>query len=81
MNKIITAFILIVMFFSCRSKTGNDIDSFTEQDFSESIELTGSRLEFDAMIMRPVNIHIHGNLLFLQNYRTLCMATTDYRIR
>jgi hypothetical protein len=60
---------VVFLFFSCGSK-GDDRDIFTEKDFAETIELKGELMQFDSMIMRLGNIHVFGNLLFLQNIRT-----------
>jgi hypothetical protein len=42
-------------------------DTFSESDFSETVELNHSVLNLNQMLMRPVNIHIHGDFLILQN--------------
>jgi hypothetical protein len=73
MNRFINAcyILAIFLFFSCGSKPGeNKPDTFTEEDFGKTIELTGSFMQLDSMIKRPVYIHVFGNLLFLQNFRT-----------
>jgi hypothetical protein len=42
-------------------------DSFSESDFSETVELKHSVLNLDQMLMRPINLHISGDFLILQN--------------
>jgi hypothetical protein len=51
---------------SCKTDT-KAFDSFNESDFAEIIELRYSILELDQILMRPINIHISGNFLILQN--------------
>jgi hypothetical protein len=63
--------LLWVIFFaslisSCKTDT-KKFDAFNESDFSETVELKYSVLKTDQMLMRPINIHIYGDFLILQN--------------
>jgi hypothetical protein len=63
--------LLGVVFFvsvisSCKTNT-KEFDTFSESDFSETLELKWSVLKLDQMLMRPINIHVYGDFLFLQN--------------
>jgi hypothetical protein len=51
---------------SCKTDT-KKFDTFSESDFSEILELKYSVLKLDQMLMRPINIHLYGDFLFLQN--------------
>jgi WD40 repeat protein len=64
------ALLVAIVFVSYRNKSDSDSDTFSEKDFAAPIDLKGSVLQVDAMIMRPRNIHTVGNLLFLTNVKT-----------
>ncbi|MDR1183112.1 MAG: TolB-like 6-bladed beta-propeller domain-containing protein [Bacteroidales bacterium] len=65
----VAAFSGAFLFFSCRNSSGNP-DTFSEKDFAKTIDLKGSVLQIDTMIMRPISISVVDNLLFLTNSGT-----------
>jgi hypothetical protein len=65
----VLAFLTAFLFFSCRNKSDNP-DIFSEKDFAKPINLKGSVLQIDSMLMYPVDIHVVDNLLFLTNSKT-----------
>jgi hypothetical protein len=64
----VLVFLASFVFFACRDKS--DLNTFSEKDFAETIDLKGSIPPFDDTLMRPRNIHVVDNLLFLTNSRT-----------
>jgi hypothetical protein len=55
-----------VIITSCKTDS-KEFDTFSEPDFSKTVELKYSVLKFDQMLMRPINIHVSGDFLILQN--------------
>jgi WD40 repeat protein len=65
----VLAFLTVLVLCSFRYKP-DDSDSFNEKDFAEKIDLKGSILQFDDLIMKPTGIHVIDNLLIVPNSRT-----------
>jgi hypothetical protein len=63
----LTVFVSIL--FSCKTDT-KEFSTFSESDFSKTIELDGSVLKVDQVLMHPANIHVYGNFLFLKHIGT-----------
>jgi WD40 repeat protein len=64
----VLALLTAFLFFSFRDKS--DSGTFTKKDFARPVDLKGSILQVDSMIMKPVNINVVDNLMFLTNSRT-----------
>jgi hypothetical protein len=63
----VTFFVSVL--FSCKTST-KEFDTFSESDFSKTIELDGSVLKLDQILMKPLYIYVYGDFLFLQHLGT-----------
>jgi hypothetical protein len=65
----VSALLVASLFLSCSDKPDKS-DTFIEKDFAKPVNLKGSALQIDAMIMKPIVINVIDNLLFLTNINT-----------
>jgi hypothetical protein len=65
----VSALLVASLFLSWRGKPDKS-DTFSEKDFAKPVNLKGSALQVDAMIMKPIGINVIDNLLFLTNSGT-----------
>ena len=65
------AFIILIIINTIISCTNNDsykdADSFSYSDFGNSISLHGTIIEFDDILMKPVDIRVSDSLLIMKN--------------
>jgi WD40 repeat protein len=65
----VSALLVASLFLLWRCKSDKP-DTFNEKDFAELVNLKGSVLQVDTMIMKPAGINVVDNLLFLTNINT-----------
>jgi hypothetical protein len=64
-------FIFVLLFYSCNiSDKYKDAEKFTLQDIPQTISLTGEIVEFDSMIMIPIDITLVDTVLIMTNIKT-----------
>ena len=72
MNKyhFIVPILILNIAFSCTSNSYKDAKSFSYIDLGEPIALQGTIIEFDDLLMRPVEIKVLDSLLIMKNLGT-----------
>lgn len=73
MKTFINSILIIVLFTICscsRKENYENAKNITKDDFKNTTSLTGSALEFDSMVMRPISLHLYDSFLITINMRT-----------
>lgn len=66
-SSFVILFLLVTTLIACGDRQGDRVISFNREDFKEQKALKGRILEFDSLIMQPLQIQAYDSLLITYN--------------